>query len=654
MSLPSPSLDDRRFQDIVDEAKRKITQLCPAWTDHNVSDPGVALIELFAWMSELVLYRMNQVPDRLYVKFLELIGIELYGASPAVSDLLFTLTSPQQDVVRVIAGTEVSTERIGQENPVVFMTDEELRIVPPRLTSCVTLSDGRFEDHTEDLRRQADQVTCFRSLQADDAFYLGFAESLASNEIRVHVVTEVEGAGINPDDPPLVWETWEGERWAPAELITDTSDALNSPEGGDITLILGPRHEQMPINLTRAFWLRCRLVPLREGQSGFRRSPQLSAVTVESLGGVVRGRHAEPAPAEVLGVSTGLPGQVFSVRRAPVLKRDTTRETVRVVLPRGNDFGERRSENWSEVRDFGGQHDDDRVFTWAGATGEIRFGPRTEDATGRAEQHGSIPPIDAEVTVTGYRYGGGRHGNVGAGKLRVLRTSIPFVAEVTNRTPATGGVDTETVENAKVRGPMALRSGDRAVTVEDFERLTADAAPEVSRARCVAPLPGQPIRILVVPRVSSPVALLKLRDFALPDELVTVIKTYLDTRRLLTAQVSIVEPRYQGVMVVAQVRPVAGMREESIRERAVSALYDFLNPVTGGLDHHGWPFGGSLMDGDIHALLRSVPGVATVTRVYFFLADMRTLTVEPQEYQRLALPPDTLLMSHRHQIVVET
>ena len=48
---------------------------CPAWTDHNVSDPGVTLIETFAYMTDLLLYRLNRVPDRLYLKFLELIGL---------------------------------------------------------------------------------------------------------------------------------------------------------------------------------------------------------------------------------------------------------------------------------------------------------------------------------------------------------------------------------------------------------------------------------------------------------------------------------------------------------------------------------------------------------------------------------------------------
>ena len=75
MALPAPNLDDRRFQDLVDDAKRLVQQRCPEWTDHNVSDPGVTLIEPFAWMTDQLLYRLNRVPDRHYVKFLELLGV---------------------------------------------------------------------------------------------------------------------------------------------------------------------------------------------------------------------------------------------------------------------------------------------------------------------------------------------------------------------------------------------------------------------------------------------------------------------------------------------------------------------------------------------------------------------------------------------------
>ena len=74
--------------------------------------------------------------------------------------------------------------------------------------------------------------------------------------------------------------------------------------------------------------------------------------------------------------------------------------------------------------------------------------------------------------MTGYRFGGGARGNVGARTLTAMRTSVPFVVRRVNLRPATGGVDAETVDKAKVRGPLTLRTGQRAVTAGDFERLT--------------------------------------------------------------------------------------------------------------------------------------------------------------------------------------
>jgi predicted phage baseplate assembly protein len=653
VTLPAPRLDDRTFQDLVDESKRRIHRLCPEWTDHNVSDPGVALIELFAWMSETVLYRMNQVPDRLYVKFLELVGIELFGSAAAETEVLFTLTAPQPAPVPVPAGTEVSTEQLGDQEPIVFRTDVALTVAPPVLVSCVTRSDEQYEEHFDDLRRSAARVVCFRALTPGDAFYLGFAGSLASNLVRLHVVTGVEGAGVRPDAAPLAWETWSGESWEPARTLSDTTDALNSPEGGDVTLLLPPRHAAVPIGRTRAFWLRCKLVEPQPTMPTYRRSPELVSLEAVSLGGAVLAHHAQAAPGELLGTSTGEPGQAFTVRRTPVLPR-TEGETVRVVVPPpGGGLQERETQLWREVEHFGFAGPADRVFTWSSSTGEIRFGPALQERDGRQVQHGAVPPVDAQVFVTGYRHGGGRTGNVGARRLTVLRTSIPFVATVTNLSAASGGVDPESIENAKIRGPLTLRSGDRAVTAEDFERLTLQATPAVGRALCLSPEPGEPVRVLVVPRVDAPAAGLTLEHLALAPELVEAVSTYLDRRRLLTTRVQIDEPYYQGLMVVAEVRAVAGIRPESIREKAVEALYAFINPVSGGLEKTGWQFGRSLNDGDVNALLRSVPGVATVGRVFFFLADLRTGEVRDQQLQRVALPPDALLMSFQHQVQVE-
>ena len=83
MTTPDRPLDLREFQDIVDEARRLIPRYCPEWTDHNVSDPGVTLIEAVASMVDQLIYRLNRVPDLNYVKFLELIGVRLRPPSPA-------------------------------------------------------------------------------------------------------------------------------------------------------------------------------------------------------------------------------------------------------------------------------------------------------------------------------------------------------------------------------------------------------------------------------------------------------------------------------------------------------------------------------------------------------------------------------------------
>src|ERR1700742_3059406 len=125
MPLPAPNLDDRRFQDIVDEAKRLIPRYCPEWTNHNVSDPRVALIELFAWMSEMVLFRLTQVPDRLYLHFLNMVGMEPFPPSVARPDLTFWLTTVLDTPVIVPANTQATTTAgasAGGSEAVVFST----------------------------------------------------------------------------------------------------------------------------------------------------------------------------------------------------------------------------------------------------------------------------------------------------------------------------------------------------------------------------------------------------------------------------------------------------------------------------------------------------------------------------------------------------
>src|SRR5690606_24733297 len=113
--------------------------------------------------------------------------------------------------------------------------------------------------------------------------------------------------------------------------------------------------------------------------------------------------------------------------------------------------------SWEQVEDFAGSGPDDRHFVLDHTAGEIQFGPAVRGPDGQLLQYGKVPPAGSPVRVRRYRTGGGEAGNVGPGAICRLRHPIPFVDRVTNRSPAVGGRDGESIENAKLRGPLQLR-----------------------------------------------------------------------------------------------------------------------------------------------------------------------------------------------------
>src|SRR5215213_2320005 len=146
--LPEIVLDDRHFQDLVNEARVRVARRCPEWTDHNVSDPGITLIELFAWLTETLVYRVNRIPAKLHVALLELLGMRLRPPTAATTDIRFRLAAPPEDEDVVIAGgeTEVATQRLGPEQPVVFQTEQDFTIPVARPTAYAVERDGKAKD----------------------------------------------------------------------------------------------------------------------------------------------------------------------------------------------------------------------------------------------------------------------------------------------------------------------------------------------------------------------------------------------------------------------------------------------------------------------------------------------------------------------------
>src|SRR6478736_3666440 len=104
MPLPQPILDDRSFAQLRDELVRRIPVYAPEWTDHNASDPGITLIELFSFLGENLLFRFNQIPEATKLAFLRLLQIPLRPAGPARG--LITMTSDRPAGLLVPLGAE--------------------------------------------------------------------------------------------------------------------------------------------------------------------------------------------------------------------------------------------------------------------------------------------------------------------------------------------------------------------------------------------------------------------------------------------------------------------------------------------------------------------------------------------------------------------
>ena len=131
MALPAPNLDDRTFAQLVQEARQRIATSCPQWNDLSVGDPGMALVEVFAYLTETMIYRLNQVPDKVYIEFLRLLGVSLLPPQAASVNLLFRLSRPQEKALEIPRGTRVSVSRAesGGEPP-IFVVGRSVSIAP--------------------------------------------------------------------------------------------------------------------------------------------------------------------------------------------------------------------------------------------------------------------------------------------------------------------------------------------------------------------------------------------------------------------------------------------------------------------------------------------------------------------------------------------
>jgi len=693
--LPSPILDDRSYQQLRDELVRRIPVYTPEWTDQNASDPGITLLELFAFLGENLLFRFNQIPETTKLAYLKLLRIPMRSAVPARAMLTLERvdTGPgAADGVIVDLGTEAKAGAISFETTTEVVawpltTAAVARIAAPAPTepeaidfanASIDALDGLGDtqeaayyttEHLPTDPSDPNAVPVNVRAAVDAALWIALLRTkttditkLGKALINIGFVPDEEILGIaevdscpgnTPADngPEMIWQVSTptvvqgAPRFLTLAVEGDTTRGLTQ-QGviqlrlpHDSTQIGNPDPGDQYLEGTGSF-----PPPLEDEEQAnnlicwlraSRRSTDRPIGRVLFVGiNATEILQARTAKTEFLGIATGDAGQTYPLVHHPVLPK-----TAQLQVEEDG-----RWVDWDEVDGFESSTGDARHYVLDAEAGTVRFGNGVR---------GKAPQIGQRIRVRRYRYGGGADGNVGAKAV----SKIDGVSQVkaSNPLPARGGAPAETVAEALERVPGELRRHDRAVTRGDFQELAlATPGADVGRADCLplfrppkdltslpAPDPNHPfdeaagvVSVVVWPREDRKRPNAPMADRTLLRE----VCAWLDARRLVTTELYVIPPTYRKVAVAVGLRAKPGYGIEAVRRWVELVLRQYLAPLPPyGPDGHGWPLGRAVYGPELEAAALQVEGVELVEGLSVAAWNETTQTWDPPRREPVLL-----------------
>jgi hypothetical protein len=627
MPLPKPVLDNRTFDQLVAEGRGQIPRLCPQWSDHNASDPGITLLELVAWLTEQNIYRFDRPSDETLREFVRLVGVEPHP--PRVAQTVVSIGNANAAGVALPARMQLASSVTE-----LFETTAPVFASPASLVALATGASSVIDVMPSNVALAPFAAFGARP-RPGHALYIGFDQALDAPgaTLSLHVWTDTWQQDADARDRLMaefaamldrmkqdcscaawksaqasndwqhhyrvstVWEYYAGAgAWQALQDVVDETRALSlsgfvrfsAPTGHQVGGI-GPR-----------FYIRCRIVRGR-----FECAPRLVHVAFNA----VSAEHALSRGERAIGLARGHAGAIFEVGEAPVVAGET-----HVRLDDG--AGDVQTD-WREVLDWDRSGPHARDYRVTPERGEITSGDGLRAV---------VLPAGYTIFVR-YRIGSGEAGNIEADTLSRLPPNAVNVAlagalaglatELAVFQPfgAIGGAPRETLRAAQARAFGVAHEVDKAVTIGDFERLAlATPAVPVARVHAVAglhpalpcyPAPGA-VSLIVVPRCSLPAPL--------PSQaLLDAVARYIAPRRLVTSEVHLVAPRYRRVAVYATLALDCEVDSDGTLVRAIAAIAAFFDPLTGGPDSGGWPIGRTVYRSEVLALLADMDGVIRVT-----------------------------------------
>jgi predicted phage baseplate assembly protein len=650
----NPVLLHATRDDIFQELTARISGFTWDWTNQRSGDAGVALAHLFGEEMEPVLQCANQLPEKAYVEFLQDAGVQPMPATPAKADLQFTVSRGSTQPVLVSQGFQVSAPAAGGGDPVIFETSNDLSAVPGVIQELYAFEKGFFRsiDATKDDipfspfgNKPHPGVAFYVGIAAEPAADLGARLSLGFALVApMGAPPPVSTGGVAPLPfplgPLLRWEILDGSSFKELQVLQDRTKALL--QSGIVTLSL-PDSWAPGILPGSSDTIALRWLRLQIAYGTYPAPPALLSVKLNMVAAeAVRTIHDE-----ILTPVTGGGGSVMSLSQTPVLPGtlilevdDTADLTTPALSPGGAGSVLHR---WKEVDDLSIFSANDEVFVLDPATGQVRFGDNI---------HGKgVPPGFRNVRALSYQVGGGAGGAVAAKKITGLVKSVPLLTEVTNPSPATGGMDAETQDQAKRRGPNEIRAHGRAVALADYEVLALHApGAQVARAAAVSAFhpvfPGKPIPgvvcVFVIPVWHNPGPPLADQGTLL------AVSSYLSDALAPTgAEIVAAAPLFHRVRVVlGVVIDPAYSRGDAVRD-VLKLIQGYLDPVTGGDGGQGWPFGGTLSYiAFVRKILMEVTSVTAVPWLQFVVDGVRGPTCAD-----FPISPNSLVWGTGHEII---
>ncbi|GAA0460736.1 putative baseplate assembly protein [Paractinoplanes deccanensis] len=654
MALRSPILDDRSYAQLRDELVARIPVYAPEWTDHHPSDPGITLVELFAFLAENLLFRFNQIPEATKLAFLDLLDIPVRPAVPASGTVVFGTADPAGIVVA--AGTPVLA------GPVEFRTGAEVTAWPLTARAAIRARhEGELDEDTAEYLARASAAagtsvteasryrTAFGAADPqrpggdvldpaasiDGRLYVlltsaivpAFAGRLVTLGVvparRIDTMADVRPCGDEAGSEAVQWQIAtttpvdedDGNAdpvWRTLAVEADTTAALTRPgqvrlrmpaDLADIGLYLPDDPDATGSGDQPPLLEDDELIPLALAWLRAYRPAGAALPAVEWVGAnAAPVEQAAEAAAEFLGTGTGEPGQEYRLVHPGVLG-DVALDV--------EEQGTGRWRPWSQVGDLRAAGVDDRVFTVDREAGVVRFGD------GR---RGRPPQIGERIRAGRYRYGGGAAGNAGPGAITVARPSVPAAGlTVANPIACRGGADAEALADAVNRIPEEFRRHDRAVTVSDFREL-AEQTPGAGVVRAETlrlfnpHLPGETtpgaVSVVVWPAAdpARPAAPMPGRDT------LRAVCRWLDERRLITTELYVIPPTYRRVAVSVGIAVKPGYGTEGVRAWVDLVLRQYLSPLPPyGPEGRGWPLGRAVFGPELEAAALQVEGLEFLT-----------------------------------------